>query len=248
MKNQIHILNGDALKLQFPKSIQGEIVIARECLVDGDVEGNDLDKLFDVRAKFLSQHYGGTEQEYFGEVVPEFIKIMNIKAGTDVILWFEDDLFCQVNFWFVVYLLIQKSSAKNVFLVRPKQHTPYGFGGLSEIELVTAYEMRIRLTDLEKIAALWQLYQDDNTQKMLKYAEELEQQYPFLLVAVKAHIDRIPVNGKLGRPLESLKAIVNELKTEEFGKVFQEFCKRESIYGFGDLQVKRLYDKIVNKD
>ena len=26
----------------------------------------------------------------------------------------------------------------------------------------------------------------------------------------------------------------------------REFCKRESIYGFGDLHVKRLFDKIKN--
>lgn len=34
-----HILNGDALKSQFPEQILGEKIIARECLVDGSVEG-----------------------------------------------------------------------------------------------------------------------------------------------------------------------------------------------------------------
>jgi hypothetical protein len=32
-----------------------------------------------------------------------------------------------------------------------------------------------------------------------------------------------------------------------FGTVFQEFCKRESIYGFGDLQVKRIFDEVVHE-
>ena len=49
-----------------------------------------------------------------------------------------------------------------------------------------------------------------------------------------------------GRPIQSLITIMKELDTEEFGPVFREFNKRESIYGFGDLQVKRLFDEIIN--
>jgi hypothetical protein len=37
---------------------------------------------------------------------------------------------------------------------------------------------------------------------------------------------------------------MDELETEDFGIVFKEFSQRENIYGFSDLQVKRLFDKI----
>ncbi|MGA1465893.1 MAG: hypothetical protein ACO363_09195, partial [Balneolaceae bacterium] len=30
-----------------------------------------------------------------------------------------------------------------------------------------------------------------------------------------------------------------------FGAVFREFQRREAIYGFGDLQVKRLFDAVM---
>ena len=75
---------------------------------------------------------------------------------------------------------------------------------------------------------------------------ELENKYPFILPAVEAHIERIVTTGNIGRPTQSLIAIMKELETEEFGPVFKEFNKRESIYGFGDLQVKRLFDEIKN--
>ena len=32
----------------------------------------------------------------------------------------------------------------------------------------------------------------------------------------------------------------------DFGIIFKEFCKREPIYGFGDLQVKRLLSELEN--
>ena len=82
---------------------------------------------------------------------------------------------------------------------------------------------------------------------MLRLAEKLKPKYPFMLPAINAHIERIPEDGYLGRPKESLKEIMKELQTDKFGPVFQEFCKRESIYGFGDLQVKRLYDEVLNR-
>ena len=78
MRKQTHILNGDSLKEQCPESIPGDIIVARECLVDGDVKGMYSDTLFATRAKFLSQHYGGTEEEYYNKTVPEFQKIISI--------------------------------------------------------------------------------------------------------------------------------------------------------------------------
>ena len=247
MRNQYHILNGDSIKEQFPVSLQGEIIIARECLVDGSVKGNSLTNFFKTRAKFISSNYDGyNEHDYFEKTVPEFQKMQNIPDNVDINLWFEDDLFCQVNFWFVINLLSQSHQNNQFFLIRPKSHSQYGFGGLNKSELISIYENRLELTELNKLARLWESYQINDTEKLIDTARKLENEYPFILPAVKAHIQRIPVNGNAGRPTQSLITIMEEFKTEEFGPVFREFNKRESIYGFGDLQVKRLYDEIIN--
>ena len=246
MKKQYHILNGDSLKQQFPKNIQGEIVVARECLVDGNVKGNNLDELFASRAKFLSENYGGTEQDYYEKTASEFLKILEISDNSDINLWFEDDLFCQVNFWFVVNLLLKKVNDSQIFLVRPETHNQYGFSGLKKTELSSIYKNRLFLTELDKISSLWESYQNDNTKKLMKTARELENKYPFILPTVKAHFQRIPTDGHMGRPTRSLIMIMEELKTDKFEPIFKEFNSRESIYGFGDLQIKRLYDKIIN--
>ena len=245
MSKQYHILNGDALKEQFPGGIEGEKIIARECLVDGDVKGDDLTELYHSRAQFISNTYDGySEEEYYEETVTEFKKIQGIRDGSEVNLWFEDDLFCQVNFWFVVHLLVESGTEASLFLVRPEKHTQYGFAGLNESELNAIYRNRIALSQADKIASLWKSYQNDNTEDLVKTAKELENLYPFILPAVKAHIERTPTGETPGRPTRSLASIMDELDTEEFGPVFKEFCKRESIYGFGDLQVKRLFDEI----
>ena len=244
MKKQYHILNGDALKEQFPQSIEGTVIVARECLVDGNVDGRDLTELYVSRAKYLSQNYGVAEREYYAKTVSEFQRVLDINDDSDINLWFEDDLFCQVNFWFISSLLNSTYRNNNVYLVRPELHSQYGFGGLMQSVLISIYKNRIKLTELEKIASLWVSFQNDDTDKLIDIAQQLELVYPFILPAVRAHIDRKPSNEQAGRPTESLKAIMRQLGTEDFEPVFREFCKKESIYGFGDLHVKRLLEEI----
>jgi len=247
LRKQYHILNGDSLKAQLPEKIQGEIIVVRECLVDGNVKGSNLVELFHSRAQFISQHYEGfSEKDYYENTVPEFQKIQGIANGADINLWFEDDLFCQVNLWFIINLLSNLHQHNTIFLIRPKTHNQYGFGGLNESEFISVIESRFLLTKLDELASLWELYQNNDTKKLLNTARKLENTYPFILPAVKAHLERIPTEGNLGRPSQSIIQIMNELETEEFEPVFREFNKRESIYGFGDLQVKNLFDEIMN--
>lgn len=245
MTTQYHILNGDCLKEQFPKSINGEIIVARECLVDGSVVGPSLSDLFKTRAKFISENYDGvTEQDYMEKTVPEFMKMQNIHEDAEINLWFEEDLFCQVNFWFSLNVLIQSKKENPIYLIKPKVHNQLGFGGLDNSGLLSIYENRILLTELETLADLWIFYQSNDLAQLLKTALALESKYPFILTAVNAHIERVPQNGKLGRPSQTLIKIMKELGTEDFDVVFKEFSNRENIYGFGDLQVQRLIHEL----
>jgi hypothetical protein len=180
---EYHILTGDALKDQFPKEIEGEIIIARECLVDGPVNSVKLDQLFDKRAAFISEFYGDySKEDYFKESASELLKIKDIPEGSTINLWFEDDLFCQVNFWFVSYLILNFTAQCKVFLVRPKQHTQYGFGGLNQDELVDIFNHKIELKRLVEIASLWEHYQQDDLEKLLKVSRDLQSTYPFILI------------------------------------------------------------------
>lgn len=248
MKNEYHILNGDCLKEQFPNSIIGKKIIARLCLVDGNVKAETLNELFKIRAKFISKNYSDyTEQDYFAKTVTEIEKIQNISDNTEINLWFEDDLFCQVNFWFVINLLFESSKSQSIFLVRPKENSEYSFGRMNKDELVKAFKNKVKIEpfELNELRKIWKLYQQDNCTEMFEIAKKINVKFPFLIPAIQAHKDRIPINGNLGRPKQSLIQIMDDLKTESFGKVFVEFCKREGIYGFGDLQVKRMYDEII---
>ncbi|MEP1305987.1 MAG: DUF1835 domain-containing protein [Balneola sp.] len=243
---EIHILNGDALKDQFPPSLKDELIVAKECLVDGNVTARSLDELFEARATYLKESYGSTEEFYRNSVITEFKKIISLPDDSTINLWFEDDLFCQINFWFVSSLIKEFVSPKKVFLVRPHTNLQYGFGGLDSKGLVKAYEMRSELSkqDLTLFSSLWKSYQKNDHQEILKVSKNNAEKFPFLLEAAKANVERFPMDGSLGRPEQTLLNIMKEIGSDKFGPVFQEFHKRESIYGFGDLQVKKIFDQL----
>ena len=152
MIKQYHILNGDALMARFPCEIDGETIVFRECLVDGDEYPETLEEFFKCRALFLSQSYGTLKTDYYTDVVPEFDRISHIEEHSEINLWFEDDLFCQVNFWFVVNLLAKRNIVNPIYLVRPESNIVYGFGGLKESELISILQNRTRLTEIEEIS------------------------------------------------------------------------------------------------
>ena len=247
MRKQYHILNGDSLKERFPDKIEGELIVARECLVDGNVEERDLSELYRSRAQFISENYEGYKvKDYYGTTVPEFHKIQNITEDSDINLWFEDDLFCQVNLWFVLNLIYENYKNQQVFLVRPKTNYEYNFGAMNSEELLNEFwnKINIELFELKELSKLWRLYQQNDCDEMIRIAERLNNRFPFLIDAIGAHRDRLPQDGDLGRPTQTLMQIIDELNTVEFGPVFKEFNKREGIYGFGDLQLKRMLDEI----
>lgn len=248
MPSSYHILNGASLKHQFPHSIEGELIITRECLVDGDILGDSLQEFYSTRAKFLTESYGGSIQNYFDKVVSEFDKIKSLPQDSEVNLWFEEDLFCQVNFWFILHFLKQETLIHRVYLILPNKENRYGFGGMNTSELVESYRFRqlIDVDSFEQLSDFWTLYKANQIDSLRRRALKLRDKYPFLLTAVDAHLDRIPIDGRTGRPSRTLVEIMQELKTREFPVVFREFCKREAVYGYGDLQVKKLFDEVIS--
>lgn len=241
------ILNGDALKQRFPQSIDGEIIVARECLVDGNVQGNNFESLMKNRASFISQYPACTSEDYRLNTIPEFKKIIELTATSEINCWFEDDLFCQVNFWYVLFLLSQQPRHNALFLVRPNAGNEYSFGHMSDAELEIAFKNRMPISreHLAILGQLWPSYQINDHSKLMQIAKFFNVEFPFLLPAVNAHIARSPDESGLGYPERVLLEIINEQETPTFSAAFRAFHQKMAIYSFGDLQVKAMYDRLM---
>jgi hypothetical protein len=245
-----NIVNGDSLANSFPASnIDGNIVVFREALVDGDVSVDDRGAFWKSRARFLNI----TDAEYHTDVVTEIEKIQAAPDKSTFNLWFEYDLFCQVNMWFVISIISNLPITKQVFVVytshldKPHQRFWNGFGPATPGELNRCYANKIPLSEaaLQFGAALWQAYKNADLEQLTRLSRKCSPAFPYLSEVIRAHVDRFPKNGDTkGRPGRVVEDIINNISTD-FNEVCKKFWKRERIYGFGDTQVKEIYDKVM---
>jgi len=244
-----HILNGDALTDRFlATGLPGEVIVAREAFIDGDLSGDTLQEFWKVRAK----NWNETFENYKTKVADEYEKILQAPADSEFNLWFEYDLFCQVNLWFTLHLLHSSGKSKNVYAVYSshlsKEDPNFwsSYGSATPEDLKTCFTQRTALTeaDFNFGNELWLAYKNADFEKLTELAKQPKPAFPYLQDVVQAHIARFPSTGEPGRPEKAIRDILN-YSSQDFNTVFAVFQKRERIYGFGDLQVKQLYAKVL---
>ncbi len=240
-----HVLNGDALRSNFP--FGGRIVVCRECLIDGPVSADSPAAFWALRRGFLHAVYGADPDEYMVKVQRELEILSRSDDAGEINLWFEHDLFCQVNMWFILHYLTEAGVRTPVMRVMPpsdNEHDWAGFANMDEAELRSCYEKRIGLTrtDFDLGCALWKAYASKDMEKLLTLAQEQSPAFPLLNAVCKAHVDRFPASG-IGRPQQRLKEILSDGATN-FDEIFKRFSRTEGVYGFGDTQVMNLLSEM----
>lgn len=218
----------------------------RECLVDGPVRSDSLNELYEIRAAFLDDLIEDfNPKDYWKDAVAEFEKIQSIPSGSMVYLWFEDDLFCQVNLWFTCHLLYNNTDQLEVYIIRPKTLTQYGFAAYDEAGLEQLFDDCIEFPFVATCAELWRTYVNDDLQLLQVIACTFSDSFSYIKTAVHLHLDRLPSGQDSGRPKEVLKAIIEEIGDADFSLIFKRFSEELYAYGYGDLQVKRLI-RLIN--
>ncbi|HYJ91106.1 MAG TPA: hypothetical protein VEV84_07350 [Pyrinomonadaceae bacterium] len=233
-----HVLPGDAQIEAFEQSgIEGELLVCREVLVEGDLSGESLDEFFTNRAAFINSEYDDDPALYNANVASQFRRLLDVKESDEVNLWFEYELFCSVNMWFCLSLL--ESSKVAIYRVSPvfrdEQDRWDGFGGADADKMMACYKARLKLTD-ENVrlgADLWRAYKTKNRNELLRLSTTKSEAFPYLKEIGEAAVnkERIPAT------------VIAEIQSEginNFNEIFLEFRRRAGIFGFGDSQVKNV--------
>lgn len=243
-----HILNGDCLADQLRlTNINQDFIVCRECLIEGNVQASNLSEFWQTRAEFISATYNISQQEYYSKTAGELEKIITLPANYPVCLWFENDLFCQANMWFIISLLANRPGHKifRVFPVIENSADAWKGFGISNFEMLEqAYDLKIEFTpkDIALGLNLWTAYQKGDLHAMKELSKTPSSCFQYLEQVCQAHIDRFPLGTTLGKPEKVVKEII-EAGSTDFQAVLSEFSMREGIYGFGDVQLKTLYDR-----
>jgi hypothetical protein len=246
---RIALLNGDCLSEQLKDAeLPLERIIFREALVSGPLGGNTWEEFWETRVGFLTQNYGATALEVQEKTVAELEKVRSLADGVELSLWFEDDLFCQVNLWFVLNLLSDARKIK-IYRVFPPEGSSAnswkGFGNASAAALEQAYELKVPFTSSDLVLGknLWEAYRNHDWDALKILSRHPSFCFSNLEEVCQAQLDRFPTHQLLGRPEQLIQEILAS-GIIDFPSLFTEFSKRAGIYGFGDLQVRELLDSI----
>jgi len=240
---KLHVLPGDALAEDFRRTgIGGTIIVCRECLVEGDVKADNLEEFWRVRADFIGETYEEEKAKYLSGVRGEFENLQKLAVkDSEVNLWFEYELFCQVNMWFCLNLLSESEAKiyRVAPVVRHGDDVWKGFGKLDAERLKKCFAERIEFSSEDKQlgADLWKAFQNSDYEALEMLSTSESECFPYLKEVCRAEIE------KSSRPQKVLEEIIARGKTD-FAEIFPEFSAQAGVYGFGDSQVKRILAEI----
>jgi hypothetical protein len=247
MSNTLHILNGDATLYGFEQTgLDGDVLIWREVFSEGPLSGNvGSAEFWSARSAFICSTFNDTPERYQQWVVNELEKLN--KPYTEINLWFEFDLHCQVNMLGVMMLLQRHVdlSAPAVNLICPAEYPGVddfrGMGQLNAEQLETLYDARVNLNEWEFTLAgqAWKLLASENTAALTNWLSEV----PFwgnlhlLKPALEAHIKRTALDNNGLNIIEQRLLSIYNSGLNQRTDIYEAFWKNEKIYGMGDAEL-----------
>jgi len=247
MTNILHILNGDSTAEIFDKtSIAGDIVVWREMLCEGVVKSEiGSDDFWKSRYDFFESEFGIGKLEYFDQTIKKLVKLEELSTYREVVLWFEYDLFCQVNLIAACSYLI-KSFRKdiNYYLVcTGKEKGKDQLQTLSDYgpnEYKILYKNKVKLTknDLLFAETCWNLYIENDLIKLKNNDFSKNSKFEYLPMAIDQHILRFSNINGLNQIENKILELINSGLTSK-NKIVRQLLiwqQKETVYGFGDMQ------------
>ncbi|ATL47224.1 hypothetical protein COR50_08545 [Chitinophaga caeni] len=253
----LHVLNGDAAIPLFRDSgIEGDIIVCREIMCEGKVPRTDIiTQFFEERVLQVEKAYGIDAQTYKTRVVEELGKLSTASDYEEVILWFDCDLFCQVNLLFIIfYLSTLPGKARKISCIQSEAEAPIpnykGFGVLHASMLTRLFERRITLqqADFDLAHKAWEAYRGPDPLEIEKLVKAKSPALPLLGEALAAHLKRLPglSNGLSIVEQFFLHRLING--KARWYDLYSVFWNEMRIYGFGDFQLDIYTQRMIFAD
>ncbi len=251
----LNIHNGDSTAGTMREAgYPGQHFAFREALATGPTpQGLSKDQWIEVRATHLAGEAKSDADEIKRDLAAMESLLSNITGHEEVILWFEHDLFCQIN---LVYLLdhFARQAARQFRLSLicigefPGVPNFRGLGQLTASQMASLFDKRHTVTEAELslAQAAWAAYCSPDPPDIEGLLSSDTSALPFLRGALGQHLTRFPsVRNGLGHAENKLLDLIAN-GISNCGSLCPAFFDAEPAYGLGDTQIhndlKRMAD------
>lgn len=250
----LHIHNGDSSANILKESgLPGEHLAWREALIAGPTPQNlSADEWRSVRALHLSEAYELKLQTCARDLLEQELALAKFSQHREVVLWFEHDLFCQLHLIYLLQWFAKRESRQTKLSLICIDSFPgvedfRGLGQLSATQMASLFEARREVSndEFDLAQSAWHAYCAPAPLEVQKFINTDTSRLPFLKNALLKHLARFPstVNG-LGRVENQALKLIDD-GHREFTRLFEEFGRREAIYGLGDFQFRNELKRMV---
>ena len=248
--NTLHITNGTSLTHYLEQldicNTQNTITWQETLCVGPTVENLDSKEFIKTRKVFFKSFYDIKLSSK--EITKEFNKLNDVNGFTEIVLWFEYDLFCHINMVAVISLLKQKNISLPIYLVcSGRVNGEKGLKGLSELkpkQLAEHYNKKIKLSsdDIALAKHIWRIYCGKDHNLLLPLILK-ESSFKYINNCLLAHIKRFPDTRSGISTLEyNVLKLIKENKITSKRHLLGYALHYQGYYGYGDLQLERVID------
>jgi len=245
----LHIANGSATtNLIEAARIPGRSSVWADVLYDGPVPGDVSDaELLRVRARHLS---GLADAEYLDEVngLQHWRdEIDDVSSYDELVLWYEHDLFDQLNLLqLLTWLKGRLAASKTVSLIEtgtfPGRPSFKGIGELNPADMAPLFETRAPIAD--ELYALseraWTAFRQSSPETLDEFRRNGTRAIPFLDAALKRFLEEYPwINDGLSRSERRLLEIASSGPVDLW-TTFVHMHQGETAYYITDLSLVSL--------
>ncbi|TAE46017.1 MAG: hypothetical protein EAZ89_20865 [Bacteroidetes bacterium] len=253
----LHLLNGDSTLETFRSSGIGkddDVEVWREMLSEGPVSYDTAQEDFQKTRLAFFHKIGVSEEEYERLSGPGWKTLARFTRWEDVTLWFEYDVFCQIN---LIALLsrIHHTSRWNtaIFLVctgdLPGYPRRMALGELDAALYPELYDSKIMVfeEDMAWADRAWRAFCSKDPRDLLPFtrSEDSPKLLPYLAEALMAHLRRFP---QADTGLNDIEASLLSLAHQGFADktaLVSAAMAQDHIYKLGDGTYFRILEGIA---
>lgn len=186
----LHITNGDSAgDMLADLNLPGEVVAWRDVLHDGPVPATAARALAEVRAGFIANCGWGDYVDVLQDFTSRDEKLQRLDSSTEVVLWFEHDLYDQLQLCQVIARLAASGHAR-CCLINPGKHLTYH--SLQELSLLYKNRSRLSAEQIADGSGAWLAFISPQPTGLQDLLEDKAAHLPFLKPALFRLIEEYP--------------------------------------------------------
>lgn len=211
----LHVTNGESAGNTLRQTTLGGAVLSwQDVLHAGPVPAVARRELLRLRARYLSDAGWGSPRAIVGSLERRDGQLLRaLRDGAEVVLWFEHDLYDQLQLLDVLSLAHGSGVAPELVLVDafPGKPSFRGLGELTADELETLWPERRRANDemLASAAEAWEAFRAPEPSALAEWTCREKTPLPFLGPALQRLLEELPApgDGLSGTERRALEAI-----------------------------------------